>query len=100
MPELASKGGYRAVVVDVDPVFDVSADDRGCVTAEFFLPKGCYVTVLLREYVKDWCDRGFALYDGVLRCLVLWFWLVCLPSKQGVADLRLGYQSLPRIEIR
>jgi tRNA pseudouridine13 synthase len=27
MPELASKGGYRAVAVDVDPVFDVSADD-------------------------------------------------------------------------
>jgi len=53
MPELASKGGYRAVVVDVDPVFDVSAGDRGCVTAEFFLPKGCYVTVLLREYMKD-----------------------------------------------
>ena len=53
MSELASKGGYQAVVVDVDPVFDVSADDdRVGVTAEFFLPRGCYATVLLREYMK------------------------------------------------
>ena len=53
MPELASKGGYRVVAMDVDPVFDVSADDGGCVTAEFFLPKGCYATILLREYMKE-----------------------------------------------
>jgi len=32
----------------------VSTDDAGVgVTAEFFLPKGCYATVLLREYMKD-----------------------------------------------
>jgi tRNA(Glu) U13 pseudouridine synthase TruD len=54
MPELASKGGCRAVVIGAGPVFDVSADDVGVgVTAEFFLPKGCYATVLLREYMKD-----------------------------------------------
>ena len=54
MPELASKGGYRAIVIDVDPAFDVSADDAGVgVTAEFFLPKGCYATILLREYMKN-----------------------------------------------
>ena len=53
MPELTSKGGYRVVVIDIDPVFDVNADDRGCVTAEFFLPEGCYATILLREYMKD-----------------------------------------------
>ena len=42
MPELASKGGCRVVAMDVDPVFDVSADDAGVgVTAGFFLPKGC-----------------------------------------------------------
>ena len=54
MPELASKGGCRAVVIGAGPVFDVSADDA-CVgvTAEFFLPKGCYATVLLREYMKE-----------------------------------------------
>ena len=53
MPELASKGGYRAVVIDVDPAFDVMGADGGCVTAEFFLPKGCYATIMLREYMKD-----------------------------------------------
>ena len=53
MPKLASKGGYRAVGIDACPAFDVSADDRGCVTAEFFLPKGCYATVLLRECMKE-----------------------------------------------
>ena len=56
MPELASKGGCRAVVIGVDPAFDVSADDSGDevgATAEFFLPKGCYATVLLREYMKE-----------------------------------------------
>lgn len=53
MPELASKGGYRAIVIDTGPVFDVTADDGVCVTAEFFLPKGCYATALLREYMKS-----------------------------------------------
>ena len=69
MPELASKGGYRAVVVDVDPAFNVAAGGGGgesegsgsggsggsgvCVTSEFFLPKGCYATVLFREYMKN-----------------------------------------------
>lgn len=54
MPELASKGGFRAVAIGVCPVFGVGADDVGVgVTAEFFLPKGCYATVLLREYMKD-----------------------------------------------
>ena len=61
MPELASKGSYRAVVVDVKPTFDVVTTAGGggsggsgvCVTSEFFLPKGCYATVLLREYMKN-----------------------------------------------
>jgi tRNA pseudouridine13 synthase len=53
MPELASKGGCRAVAIGVNPAFDVSADDGTSVAAEFFLPKGCYATVLLREYMKD-----------------------------------------------
>jgi tRNA(Glu) U13 pseudouridine synthase TruD len=53
MPELASKSGCRAVAIGFDPVFDVSADDVGCVAAEFFLPKGCYATVLLRECMKE-----------------------------------------------
>jgi len=53
IPELASKGGYRAVVIGVDPEFDVIADDGVSVTAGFFLPKGCYATVLLREYMKE-----------------------------------------------
>ncbi len=61
IPELASKGGYRAVVVNTDPVFEVAAVGGGGVsdggrvsaTAGFFLPKGYYATVLLREYVKN-----------------------------------------------
>ena len=46
MPELASKGGYRVVAIDVDLAFDVSADDAR-------LPRVCYVTILLREYMKE-----------------------------------------------
>ncbi|RZN33642.1 MAG: tRNA pseudouridine(13) synthase TruD [Methanosarcinales archaeon] len=56
MPEIASRGGHRAIVIDPDPAFDVVCDEvRGglCVTSEFFLPKGCYATVLLREYMKS-----------------------------------------------
>ena len=56
MPELASRGGHRAVAIDADPVFEVADGGIGsglCVTAEFFLPKGCYATVLLREYMKS-----------------------------------------------
>ncbi len=56
MPELASRGGHRAVAIDADPVFDVADGGIGsglCATAEFFLPKGCYATVLLREYMKS-----------------------------------------------
>ena len=56
MPEIASRGGHRAIVIDPDPVFDVVGDEVSgglCVTSEFFLPKGCYATVLLREYMKS-----------------------------------------------
>jgi tRNA pseudouridine13 synthase len=68
MPEIASRGGHRAIVIDADPVFELvdgkvggevcgevgSAVSGGlCVASEFFLPKGCYATVLLREYMKS-----------------------------------------------
>ena len=60
MPELASRGGHRAIVIDADPVFDVVDGMVGGevggglrVASEFFLPKGCYATVLLREYMKS-----------------------------------------------
>jgi hypothetical protein len=63
--------------MDVDPVFDVSADDGVCVTAEGVL---CHNSAA-RIYEGMMC-RGFALYEGVSRCLVLWFWFVCLRTPK------------------
>ncbi|RZN34052.1 MAG: tRNA pseudouridine(13) synthase TruD [Methanophagales archaeon ANME-1-THS] len=59
MPELSSKGTRRPVVVPVQMKLceDEITDDelnpgRLKVTLQFFLPKGSYATVLLREYMK------------------------------------------------
>ncbi|MGC9445325.1 MAG: tRNA pseudouridine(13) synthase TruD [Candidatus Methanospirareceae archaeon] len=57
LPELSSKGSRRPLLVPVTlSVPEVSADelkpDRLQVRLAFFLPRGAYATVVLREYVK------------------------------------------------
>ncbi|MHC1610079.1 MAG: tRNA pseudouridine(13) synthase TruD [Candidatus Methanospirareceae archaeon] len=57
IPEISSKGTRRPVLVPVDVKSDEISDDelntgRCKARLEFFLPKGSYATVLLREYTK------------------------------------------------
>ncbi|HID26725.1 MAG TPA: tRNA pseudouridine(13) synthase TruD [Methanosarcinales archaeon] len=56
MPELSSKGLRREILLKVHPIYKVDFDDLNLgktkVTLEFFLPKGCYATTVLREYIK------------------------------------------------
>jgi len=57
LPELSSKGSRRPLLVPVAlSVPEVSVDelnpDRWQVRLEFFLPRGSYATVVLREFVK------------------------------------------------
>jgi tRNA pseudouridine13 synthase len=57
IPELSSKGTRRPLLVPVELKVEVSEDDRNPdhLKAElnFFLQKGSYATVLLREYMKN-----------------------------------------------
>ena len=57
MPELSSKGTSRPVLLPVDLKVEISDDELNHgqlkVKLNFFLPKGTYATVLLREYMKD-----------------------------------------------
>nr|QNO56540.1 putative tRNA pseudouridine synthase D [Methanosarcinales archaeon ANME-1 ERB7] len=57
MPELSSKGTSRPVLLPVESKAEISDDELnpGQLKAKlnFFLPKGTYATVLLREYMKD-----------------------------------------------
>ena len=58
IPEISSKGTRRPVLVPVDvKLNEISDDDLNTgqykVTLQFFLPKGSYATVLLREYTKN-----------------------------------------------
>ena len=57
MPELSSKGTSRPVLLPVKLKAEISDDElnpgRLKVKLNFFLPKGTYATVLLREYMKD-----------------------------------------------
>jgi tRNA pseudouridine13 synthase len=48
-PDLGSRGARRAALLKVSPSIKVEGD---CANLEFFLPKGSYATVLLREYTK------------------------------------------------
>ncbi len=56
LPELASKGLRREIIIPVDPVFRVMEDtlNPGCTAVEldFDLQKGAYATTVLREYMK------------------------------------------------
>ena len=56
MPEIASKGLRREIVMHVKPEFLVMEDEvnegKTKVVLEFTLPKGSYATVVLREYMK------------------------------------------------
>ena len=48
-PDLGSRGARRAALLKVSPNIEVEGDSA---RLEFFLPKGSYATVLLREYTK------------------------------------------------
>jgi tRNA pseudouridine13 synthase len=48
-PDLGSRGARHAALLKVSPNIKVEGDRA---TLEFFLPKGSYATVLLREYTK------------------------------------------------
>ncbi|MGP8320227.1 MAG: tRNA pseudouridine(13) synthase TruD [Methanosarcinaceae archaeon] len=56
MPELASKGLRREIILHVQPGYAVSEDElnpgKTKAILEFSLPKGSYATTLLREYMK------------------------------------------------
>ncbi len=56
IPEISSKGTRRPVLVPVQPNAEISEDEnnpgRYKATVQFFLPKGSYATVVLREYTK------------------------------------------------
>ncbi len=57
IPEISSKGTRRPVLVPVKLNTEISDDElnlgRFKVNLQFFLPKGSYATVLLREYMKN-----------------------------------------------
>nr|CBH38379.1 probable tRNA pseudouridine synthase D [uncultured archaeon] len=57
MPELSSKGTSRPVLLPVELKAEISDDELNPgqlkVKLNFFLPKGTYATVLLREYMKN-----------------------------------------------
>ena len=48
-PDLGSRGNRRTALIQVAPSVMV---DGNCAELEFFLPKGSYATVVLREYMK------------------------------------------------
>jgi len=56
MPELASKGLRRPILLCAEPAFTVDKDELNSgktkAVLEFSLPKGSYATTLLREYMK------------------------------------------------
>lgn len=57
MPEVASKGLRREIVIPVKPGFTVETDEinegKTKVVLEFSLQKGAYATTVLREYMKN-----------------------------------------------
>lgn len=57
MPEIASKGLRREIVIPVKPGFTVETDEinegKTKVVLEFSLQKGAYATTVLREYMKN-----------------------------------------------
>jgi tRNA pseudouridine13 synthase len=54
MPDLASAGLRREILLRAKPVM-TSSDNTA--TFRFFLPRGCYATTVLREYMKSSPER-------------------------------------------
>lgn len=56
MPEMASKGLRREILIHSEPSFQVDEDElnpgKSKAVLDFTLPKGCYATTVLREYMK------------------------------------------------
>jgi len=52
--ELASRGSWRTLhVMPGDMCVEHEPDEKGGLRLEFFLPRGSYATVVLREYMKS-----------------------------------------------
>jgi tRNA pseudouridine13 synthase len=67
-PDIASKGTYRPVTVPLPPLSygpesgsTVRAESGPALSMAFALPKGCYATVLVREFTKTGAVPGSAL---------------------------------------
>lgn len=52
LPEVSSKGTRRELLVRLEPGEPKIAHEEGSVMFKFSLPRGCYATALLREYIK------------------------------------------------
>ncbi|TGC10767.1 tRNA pseudouridine(13) synthase TruD [Methanolobus halotolerans] len=56
MPDMASKGLRREILLHCEPSFQVDRDElnpgKSKIILDFPLPKGCYATTVLREYMK------------------------------------------------
>jgi len=56
MPDMASKGLRREILLHCEPSFQVAEDElnpgKSKATLDFTLPKGSYATTVLREYMK------------------------------------------------
>ncbi|MBN2111175.1 MAG: tRNA pseudouridine(13) synthase TruD [Methanosarcinaceae archaeon] len=56
MPDMASKGLRREILIHCEPSFMVDEDElnpgKSKAILDFTLPKGCYATTVLREYMK------------------------------------------------
>lgn len=56
MPELSTRGFYRDACIETEIEITTHEDDlnpgREAFTASFILPKGCYATVVMREFMK------------------------------------------------
>jgi tRNA pseudouridine13 synthase len=50
MPELASAGHRREILLRVKPQISVEV---GAARLRYFLPAGCYATTVLREFMKE-----------------------------------------------
>ncbi len=61
LPEIASRGSFRPLVVPLPPVglrVEASEERGPSATFTFALPKGAYATVLLREFLKTGARPG------------------------------------------
>ncbi|WP_406656715.1 tRNA pseudouridine(13) synthase TruD [Methanolobus sp. ZRKC2] len=56
IPDMASRGLRREILIHCEPSFQVDEDElnpgKSKATLNFTLPKGCYATTVLREYMK------------------------------------------------